>query len=215
MLDARGGARVHRTGNAAKNRQQMPDHLGSVTAGVPERVTAGRSRPVGAPTPRSLSTGSRRRRGLPPDVKTATPDALILHAASAAADSVEPIIDVAVQVANEFRRRELGRAQANLSDLFRTLRTLTLITSRLADHALPESAGNAGALYDDLMRTLDEFAKQQQAEDWDAVARLLTHDLRGILAEWPATLRALATRARPGEPIVRSVAMSVRAEVRS
>jgi hypothetical protein len=148
-------------------------------------------------------------------VKTATPDALILHAASAAADSVEPIINVALQVADEFRRRELGRAQANLSDLFRTLRTLTLITSRLAGCGLPESAGNAGALYDDLMRTLDEFTNEQQAEDWDAVAHLLTHDLQQILVEWPATLRALANRARPGEAADRPPAMSVRAEVRS
>jgi hypothetical protein len=147
----------------------------------------------------------------------ATSAADIRVAAGAAADSLEPITRATREIAQAFRRRDLGRAQADLADLFRTLRTLTVITSRLTTHLpSPGPSGDAGALYEALMRTLDEFAKRQHAEDWDAVAHLLTHDLQGVLAEWPATLRAFASRAYSGEPTDRpATTASDRREVRS
>jgi hypothetical protein len=116
------------------------------------------------------------------------------RAALSAADSIEPMTIATREIAARFRRRELGRAQADLGDLFRTLRTLTVITSRLAS---PVERGTDGpaAIYAGLMRTLDEFARRQRAEDWDGVASLLTDDLERVLAEWPATLRTFANRA--------------------
>jgi len=193
MLDARGTGRGTRAGSKAKNWPQthdLPD-----PGAVPDlsAVTVARTGGVEAPTStRRQGRQPRKRIGLPPTARVSTPDVVLKGAARAAAESLAPIVSATREVADAFRRRELGQAQANLGDLFRTLRTLTLVTSRLATRGAPMTAGNPVTLYARLMRLLDEFAARQRAEDWDGVARLLTTDLEDVLAEWPTALRAFA-----------------------
>ncbi|HYE88910.1 MAG TPA: hypothetical protein VEA16_21285 [Vicinamibacterales bacterium] len=110
--------------------------------------------------------------------------------------------DVA-RTGEEFRRFDVGVANASLADVATKLTSLTSIVQAIALalrvnlEDVPSRTDSAAAMVNELSGFLDTIIAAQQAQDWIGVADSVEYDLLPALERWGRMLQALAGLATP------------------